>query len=69
MPIPDLQSIMRPLIDAHSDGKQHLNRDLVRQLADQFVATLGAVSLSRTDQWDPQSVHALSPRQYQRCRP
>lgn len=27
---------MRPLIEAHADGKEHLNRDLVRQLADQF---------------------------------
>lgn len=36
MAIPDFQSIMRPLIEAHADGKEHLNRDLVRQLADQF---------------------------------
>ena len=36
MPIPDFQSLMRPLIEAHADGKEHLNRDLVRQLADQF---------------------------------
>jgi len=27
---------MRPLIEAHADGKEHHNRDLVRQLADQF---------------------------------
>lgn len=27
---------MRPLIEAHADGKEHLNRDLVRQLAEQF---------------------------------
>lgn len=27
---------MRPLIEAHANGKEHLNRDLVRQLADQF---------------------------------
>lgn len=36
MPIPDFQTLMRPLIEAHSDGMEHLNRDLVRQLADQF---------------------------------
>lgn len=36
MAIPDFQSLMRPLIEAHADGKEHLNRDLVRQLADQF---------------------------------
>jgi restriction system protein len=36
MPIPDFQSLMRPLLEAHADGKEHLNRDLVAQLADQF---------------------------------
>lgn len=36
MAIPDFQSLMRPLIEAHANGKEHLNRDLVRQLADQF---------------------------------
>lgn len=36
MPIPDFQTLMRPLIAAHADGKEHLNRDLVRQLADEF---------------------------------
>ncbi|MEI6178675.1 MAG: restriction endonuclease [Verrucomicrobiota bacterium] len=36
MPIPDFQTLMRPLIEAHADGKEHLNRDLVRQIADQF---------------------------------
>jgi restriction system protein len=39
MPIPDFQSLMRPLLDAHADGKEHLNRDLVAQLADQFGLT------------------------------
>jgi restriction system protein len=39
MSIPDFQSIMHPLIEAHSDGKEHLNRDLVLQLADQFELT------------------------------
>ncbi len=39
MPIPDFQSLMRPLLDAHADGKEHLNRDLVLQLADQFGLT------------------------------
>ncbi len=30
---------MRPLIEAHSDGNEHVNRDLVIQLADQFGLT------------------------------
>jgi restriction system protein len=36
MPIPDFQSLMRPLLQAHADGKEHLNRDLVAQLGEQF---------------------------------
>lgn len=40
MPIPDFQSIMRPLLEAHQDGQEHLNRDLVAQLADHFKLTL-----------------------------
>ena len=36
MPIPDFQSLMRPLLEAHSDGKEHINRNLVSQLADRF---------------------------------
>lgn len=36
MPIPDFQTIMRPLLEAHQDGQEHLNRDLVALLADQF---------------------------------
>ena len=39
MPIPDFQSLMRPLLEAHVDGKEHLNRDLVARLADQFGLT------------------------------
>ena len=39
MPIPDFQSLMRPLLEAHADGKEHLNRDLVAQLGDQFALT------------------------------
>jgi len=39
MPIPDFQSLMRPLLEAHADGKERLNRDLVAQLADQFGLT------------------------------
>jgi restriction system protein len=39
MPIPDFQSIMRPLLEAHQDGQEHLNRDLVDQLANQFKLT------------------------------
>lgn len=30
---------MRPLIEAHIDGKEHVNRDLVSQLADRFGVT------------------------------
>lgn len=36
MPIPDFQSIMRPLLAAHADGREHANRDLVGGLADHF---------------------------------
>jgi restriction system protein len=39
MPIPDFQTLMRPLLLAHADGNEHLNRDLVAQLADQFELT------------------------------
>ena len=39
MPIPDFQTLMRPLLDAHSDGEEHLNRDLVDQLAREFELT------------------------------
>lgn len=28
---------MRPLLSAHEDGEEHLNRDLVNTLGDQFV--------------------------------
>lgn len=36
MSIPDFQTLMRPLLLAHADGKEHLNRDLVSNLAEQF---------------------------------
>lgn len=36
MPIPDFQTLMRPLLQAHADGKEHLNRDLVTHLAEEF---------------------------------
>lgn len=36
MPIPDFQTLMRPILEVHADGKECLNRDLVRQLADRF---------------------------------
>lgn len=36
MPIPDFQTLMRPLLQAHADGKEHINRDLVSQIAEQF---------------------------------
>lgn len=39
MPIPDFQSLMRPLLEVHQDGNEHLNRDLVSQLADRFELT------------------------------
>lgn len=39
MPIPDFQTLMRPLLAAHQDGAEHLNRDLVTELADQFDLT------------------------------
>ncbi len=39
MPIPDFQSLMRPLLEAHADGKEHLNRDLVVKLGEQFGLT------------------------------
>jgi restriction system protein len=39
MPIPDFQSIMRPLLEAHQDGQEHLNRELVVQLSNQFKLT------------------------------
>ena len=39
MPIPDFQSLMRPLLAAHEDGAEHINRDLVSELADQFELT------------------------------
>lgn len=39
MPIPDFQTLMRPLLAAHEDGAEHINRDLVGELADQFELT------------------------------
>ncbi len=39
MPTPDFQSVMRPLLFLHQDGTEHLNRDLVVQLADHFDLT------------------------------
>lgn len=39
MPIPDFQTLMRPLLQIHADGKEHLNRDLVATLAEQFNLT------------------------------
>lgn len=39
MPIPDFQTLMRPLLAAHEDGADHINRDLVSKLADQFDLT------------------------------
>lgn len=39
MPIPDFQTLMRPLLELHHDGKEHVNRDLVNELAKQFSLT------------------------------
>lgn len=39
MAIPDFQSIMRPLLELHGDGEQHLNKDLLNKLAEQFKLT------------------------------
>lgn len=39
MAIPDFQSLMRPLLEAHADGKEHANRDLVAKLGDHFGLT------------------------------
>jgi restriction system protein len=36
MPIPDFQTVMRPLLDAISDGKEHSIREVLDQLADHF---------------------------------
>lgn len=36
MAIPDFQSIMVPLLQAHLDGQEHRNRELVAALAEQF---------------------------------
>lgn len=39
MSIPDFQALMRPLLDLHADGREHLNRDLVNNLAQQLALT------------------------------
>lgn len=39
MSIPDFQSLMRPLLDLHADGLEHVNRDLVNALALQLGLT------------------------------
>lgn len=39
MSIPDFQALMRPLLDLHADGREHLNRDLVNTLAQQLALT------------------------------
>lgn len=39
MAIPDFQTIMRPLLEAHLDSGEVVNRDLVNQLADVFGLT------------------------------
>ncbi len=39
MTIPDFQALMRPLLDLHADGQEHVNRDLVNALAQQLHLT------------------------------
>ena len=39
MSIPDFQSLMRPLLELHADEHEHINRDLVNTLAQQFAVT------------------------------
>ena len=41
MPIPDFQTVKRPLLESHGDGKEHVNRDLINSLADQFNLSEG----------------------------
>src|ERR1700687_1834625 len=36
MPIPDFQSVMRPLMDVISDGKEHSLREALDRLGDHF---------------------------------
>lgn len=35
--IPDFQTLMRPLLELHADGLEHINRDLVDHLGTQFT--------------------------------
>jgi hypothetical protein len=39
VPIPDFQSLMLPLLELLSDGKDHLMKDVTRGLADRFALT------------------------------
>ncbi len=39
MPIPDYQSLMRPLLKAIGDGQEHVLSDITNTLADQFHLT------------------------------
>jgi restriction system protein len=39
MTIPDFQALMRPLLDLHADGLEHVNRDLINTLAQQLGLT------------------------------
>ncbi len=39
MPIPDFQSLMLPLLELVSDGKDHLMKDVTRGVADRFELT------------------------------
>ena len=54
MPMTDFQTLMRPLLELHSDKNEHLNRDLVDTLAQQSnlpkkkeeKCSLGSVAVS-----------------------
>lgn len=39
MAIPDFQSLMLPLLEAHRDGREHINRELVEELGRRFGLT------------------------------
>jgi restriction system protein len=39
VPIPDFQSLMLPLLEVVSDGKDHLMKDVTRALADRYELT------------------------------
>jgi len=44
MPIPDFQTIMLPLLELHSDQKEHSSKDLINAISDKFSLTMGELS-------------------------